>query len=87
MRKTNKKSFSIDYEHNHIVYKALVEYWSKDYKVLLIDPENKTIDTAHMPYMAPLRFARKGETSHSFIDIEEIAMNCLLSYVSKLNQE
>jgi len=79
-----RKRFNIEQEHNDIVYEAFVEYWSKDFKIVLTSPENKLIDSSHMPYMAPSRFARKGETTERFIDIEEIAYNCLSSYILKL---
>ncbi|MEA2019242.1 MAG: hypothetical protein U9N59_12410 [Campylobacterota bacterium] len=75
------KSFYIQKEVNGITYKAVVKYWSKDYKVELVSPEFKVLDHSHMPYAAPSRFAKKGETTESFVDIEEIALNILDNYI------
>lgn len=66
-------------------YKALMTYWSKDFKVTLIEPEFKVLDVSHMPYMAPSRFALRNEdkSTSSIQDIEEIANNVLNNYAEK----
>lgn len=75
------KSFFIEQIKEDTNYKAFVQYWSKDYKVVLVSPEFKTLDISHMPNMAPSKFALKSECSQSSIDIEEIAIKCLEEYI------
>ncbi len=78
------KSFFIEQVKNDIVYKAFVQYWSKDYKIVLVNPEFKVIDISHMPNMAPSKFAMHNEIDDSFIDIEDVAINCLSSYIKNM---
>lgn len=66
------KSIIIQEEHDGKRYKALMRYWSKDYVCTLLTPEFKTLDYAHMPYMAPSKFSLK--------DIEKITSKCLDGY-------
>jgi len=82
-KKIKYKSFIIEKEINNINYKAFVHYWSKDYRIVLLTPEFKILDYSHIPYMAPSQFARKGETTNSFIDIKDIATNILDTYIKK----
>lgn len=79
------KSFFIEQVVEDKTYKAFIQYWSKDYKVVLLNPDFKVIEKLHMPYIASSRFARKNENIDSFIDIEEVTMNCLSNYI--LNQD
>ena len=83
-QKNKWKSFFIEQVKNDIVYKAFVQYWSKDYKIVLVNPEFKVIDISHMPNMAPSKFAMHNEIDDSFIDIEDVAINCLSSYIKNM---
>jgi cell division GTPase FtsZ len=78
----NWRSFFISTEVNDVSYKAVVTFWSKDYKVTLLEPEYKILDASHMPYMAPSRFAFHDEdrSTSSIMNIEEIASKILNNY-------
>lgn len=78
------KSFFIEQLLENKIYSAFVQYWSKDYKIVLLSPEFKIIEESHMPYMAQSRFALENETDESFIDIKEITLNSLENSVQKL---
>lgn len=75
------KSFFIEQVKDDTVYKEYVQYWSKDYKLVLISPEFKIIEESHMPYMAPSKFTLKSECTQSCINIEEVATQCLKKYI------
>jgi hypothetical protein len=82
------KTFFITTKANDKLYKAIVNFWSKDYKITLLEPEYKRIDTSHMSYIAASRFAFKDEdrSISGIIDIEEIASSILDNYLTKSKQ-
>lgn len=79
------RNFIIDKKVKNKIYKAVVTFWSKDYKITLIEPDYKIIDSSHMQYIVPSRFAFKDEdkSTSSIQDIEEIASNVLNNYIEK----
>ena len=50
------KNYPIEIEHDGIVLKGTIEYWSKDYKVILSDPVCAESKITHMMFMIPARF-------------------------------
>jgi len=79
------RNFIVKQKVKNKTYKAIVTFWSKDYKITLIEPNYKIIDSSHMPYMASSRFAFKNEDKSisSIIDIEDIANGILSRYIEK----
>ena len=50
------KRYPIEVEHWDIMLKGMIEYWSKDYKVILSDPVCAESKITHMMFMIPARF-------------------------------
>jgi hypothetical protein len=89
-RITNEKqvkwrNFITKHKVKNKTYKMVVTFWSKDYKITLIEPIYKIIDSSHMLHMTPSRFAFKDEDKSisSIQDIEKIANNVLINYIKK----
>lgn len=77
------QNFIVEQQSQDIHFKALVSFWSKDFKITLIEPKYKMIEASHMPLFAPSRFDIKEVSKEisSIQDIEEIAQNALSQYI------
>lgn len=56
------KNYPIEIEHDGIVLKGTIEYWSKDYRVILKHPVYAEYAGLHMMYMIPARFVTPLDT-------------------------
>jgi len=50
------KRYPISVEHRGTLLKGVIEYWSKDYRVILEHPLYVEGTSLHMMYMIPARF-------------------------------
>jgi len=81
------KNIIIEKSVGNKIYKALITYWSKDYKITLTEPEFKVLGSSHMLYMAPSKFTLKNRDTSidNIIDIERIGKNILEEYIKSLS--
>jgi len=79
------RSFIVSAKKDDKAYTAIVHFWSKDIQVTLLEPEFKVLDSSHMPFMAPSKFAFKNEdkSTSGIQDVEEIANKFLNSYITQ----
>lgn len=79
------RNFIVEQQSQDIHFKALVTFWSKDFKVTLLEPKFKLIDSSHIAFSIPSKFDFKdtNEEINSINNIEEIARNILSQYIQK----
>ena len=53
---TQWKRYPITVEHCNTIISGVIEYWSKDYKVILSDPTYAESKITHMMVIAPARY-------------------------------
>jgi len=79
------KSFFIDIEKNNKIYKAIINFWSKSYKITLVEPKCKMIDNSSIGNIANNRFdfhqSIKLDSDKYIVDIEEVAINKINEYI------
>ncbi len=75
------KSFFIDIKKEDKIYKAIINFWSKSYKITLVEPICKIIDNSSIGNIANHRFDFRNVSDKFIIDIEEIAINKINEYI------
>jgi len=79
------KSFFIDIKKKDKIYKAIINFWSKSYKITLVEPKCKMIDNSSIGNIANHRFdfhqSIKSDSDKFIIDIEEIAIKKINEYI------
>ena len=80
------RSFIVSAKKDDKAYTAVVHFWSKDIQITLLEPEFKILDSSHMPFVAPSRFAFAGEDKSigSIQNVELIGQNILEEYIKGL---
>lgn len=82
--KRKLKSFIIDIINDDIKYKSIIYFWSKAYKITLLEPEFKIIDNASIGNIANHRFDFKNSNDKYIVDIEKIANDKINQYISEI---
>jgi len=78
------RSFIISTKKDDKVYTAIVHFWSKSYKITLVEPKCKMIDNSSIGYIADHRFDFKNSDNKYIVDIEEIAINKINEYINNI---
>lgn len=79
--KRDMKSFFIDIKKEDKIYKAIVNFWSKSYKITLVEPTCKMIDSSSVGNIADHRYDFKDDNDKYILDIKEIAINKINEYI------
>ena len=56
------KTYPLSVEHRGILLEGVIEYWAKDYRVILKHPRQSSSPNIHMMYMIPARFVTPLDT-------------------------
>ncbi len=82
--KRNWKDFIISIDKEDTTYKAIIHFWSKSYKITLLEPDFKIIDKSSIGNIANHRFDFKNDNDKYIIDIKEIANKKINQYISNI---
>lgn len=77
------KSFIIDIKSGDTRYKAMVNFWSKSYKITLLEPTCRMIHQSSIGNIANHRFDFENNKDKYIVDIKEMANNALKHYIEK----
>lgn len=75
------KSFFIERKKDNKTYKAIVKFWSKSYKITLLEPLRKMIHQSSIGNIANHRYDFKNNSDKYVIDIEKIANDKIDEYI------
>ena len=77
------RSFIIDIKNEDTRYKAMVNFWSKSYKITLLEPACKMIHQSSIGNVANHRFDFEDNKDEHIVDIKKMANNALKHYIEK----
>jgi hypothetical protein len=68
----NLRRYPISTLSGETVLKGYIEYWSKDYRVVLEKPIHKEGINTHMMYMAPARFVTPFDKKDTIKNVKDV---------------